>query len=207
MELHPSPDQLVAYADEDAAGVDLADIARHVAACAPCRETVAELARTREALRQTAREHGPSPAHEGWTALSAQIASHRSQRAAVRWTAGLLAASVVGIVVLSQIRGRPDTGDVASGPAIQDVSTPMAGDDEAIALLTDAVAEGRGRLPSSERQAMDAVLRSIDEAVRHTRTALRDDPSDPWLRSHLGELHHKRVSALQDYVDLIRDHG
>ena len=150
---------------------------------------------------------GLPPAHERWTALSAKIASHRRHRAAVRWTAGLLAASVVGIVVLSQIRARSGERGAAAGPVIQDVSTLGTGDDEAIALLSRAVAEGRGRLPSSEQKAMDAVLHSIDEAVRHTRSALRADPSDPWLRSHLGELHRKRVSALHDYVDLIRDHG
>jgi predicted anti-sigma-YlaC factor YlaD len=204
---HPSADQLVAYADGDAAGVDLAGLARHVVACAQCRETVAELARTRAMLRRSAEERDLPPAPAKWTALSARIASHRRKRGAARWTARLLAASVVGVVLLSQIRSRPDDGGTAAGPAIEDVPTIAAGDDEAIALLSRAVAEGRGRLPSSEQQAMDAVLRSIDDAVRHTRSELRADPSDPWLRSHLGELHRKRVSALQDYVDLIRDQG
>jgi hypothetical protein len=207
MVTHPSADELIAFADGDAAGVDLAGLDRHVAACAPCRQRVEELARTRAALRRSAEERGLPPAHERWSALSAEIASHRHQRVAVRWTAGLLAASVVGIVVLSQVRTRPGDGGVVAGPAIQDASPLGAGEDETIALLSRAVAEGRGRLPSSEQQAMDAVLRSIDEAVRHTRSALHADPSDPWLRSHLGELHRKRVSALQDYVDLIRDHG
>ena len=207
MVTHPSRDQLVAYADGDAAGVDFAGLAEHVAACTPCRETVTKLAEMRAVLRQSAEERGLPPAHTSWTALSAKITNHRRNRAAVRRAGGLIAASLVGIVLLSQIRARSGDRGAAAGPTIQDVLALDAGDDETIAVLSRAVAEGRGRLPSSEQQAMDDVLRSIDEAVRHTRTELHADPSDPYLRSHLGELHRKRISALQDYVGLIRDHG
>ena len=117
-----------------------------------------------------------------------------------------MAASLVGAVVLSGVRGHlRDPGDTAD-PAAYDMSrSPSA--DEAIATLSHVVVEGRGRLPSTVLHAMDAVVHSIDEAIRQTQSALAADPADPLLRAHLAELHRKRVSALQDYVDLIRDQG
>jgi predicted anti-sigma-YlaC factor YlaD len=203
---HPSADALVAYADGDAEGVDLARIAEHVSGCAACREAVAELARVRGVLRESAEKSLPPP-RDGWTALSTKIARHRRDRAAAGWTGGLLAASLAGIVLLSQLRSRPGDGGSPADSAIGDVYPVVSGGDETIVELSRAVARGRGGLPASERQAMEAVLASIDEAVRQTRSALDAEPSNPDLRSHLGELHRKRVSALQDYVDLIRDHG
>jgi hypothetical protein len=198
-------DQLVAYADGDTAGVDLADLARHVAECASCKEIVTVLTATRESLRRSSESRVPPP-RDGWAALSARYARHRRRERAVRWAGGLMAASLVGVVVLSGVRERfSDPGDTA-GPATYD-ATRSASADETIAALSQVVVEGRSRLPSTELHAMDAVVHTIDEAIRQTQSALAADPADPLLRTHLAELHRKRVSALRDYVDLIRSQG
>jgi predicted anti-sigma-YlaC factor YlaD len=207
MAMHPSTDQLVAYADGDAAGVDLVELARHVAECASCKETVTMLAAMRASLRQSAEERRLPPVRDGWPALSAKIAGRRRERTAVRWTAALMAASVVGMVMLPGVRARFRDRGATAGPAAHDASTLGAGPDETIATLSHAIAEGRALLPSTEQQAMDAVVHSIDAAIGRTQSALAADPTNSYLRAHLDELHRKRISALMDYVDLIRDHG
>ena len=206
MARHPGMDQLVAYADGDTASVDLVDIARHVAECASCRETVTVLATTRESLRQSSERRVLPPVRDGWTELSARYARHRRRERAIRWAGVLMAASLVGVIVLSGVLERfRDPGDTA-GPGTYE-ATRSASRDETIATLSRVVVDGRSRLPSTELHAMDAVVHSIDEAIRQTQSALAADPADPLLRTHLAELHRKRVSALQDYVDLIRDQG
>src|SRR5688500_5925852 len=142
MARHPGIDQLVAYADGDTASVDLGDLARHVAECASCRETVTMLTTTRESLRQSSERHVPPPAREGWAALSARYARHRRRGRAVRWAGALMAASLVGVVVLSEVRGRfHDPGD-SPRLATYD-ATRSASADETIATLSRVVAEGR----------------------------------------------------------------
>jgi anti-sigma factor RsiW len=195
--IHPTPDQLVAYADGETLGIDSARIAAHLERCAECRDSVTTLDAVRLSLKQTGERAGSSTADSGWMALSTRIVNRRRRRTiGGAAAAALLAASFVGVFVL---RVPPDRADA---PAATSSRTLGAATD-----LSRVVEQGRQRLPSAETRAMDAVVGVIDTAIQQTQSELASKPADLFLRGHLADLRRKRASALEDFVGRIRDRG
>lgn len=141
---HPSDIELAAWIDEPGKGG--ADLAAHLAACANCREIVADI----EAARTAIAIDPPLPAEAELAAQRERIAAAiagapRSGANVVRrlaWLAPLAAAAAVAAVVLLGRTGTdtPPTGDVASSPIALVTDAREAAELAATGIFPDAVA-------------------------------------------------------------------
>jgi hypothetical protein len=216
-------DRLSEYVDETLGPGERRACEAHLAACAPCRDTVADLA----AMKADARALGDSaPAVDLWPGVLARLAqAPRDQPApagARRWSfslgelalaATLLMAVSAGLTWLVAHRtgadaSRPEPAVVAvdeSFSASNGVQLASFADeyyDAAVLDLERLLLEQRDELDPQTVRVIERNLQTIDEAIRQARQALEDDPANPYLNSYLVDSRRRKLDLLRRATQL-----
>lgn len=207
-------DRLSDYLDaEEMSAEERAAIGSHVAACADCRATLAELRAV--AARGSALPATP-PAVDLWPGISSRLPAARRivpLRAPRRFSFTLpqLVAAGLALVVLSggltwlarQGDTRASLPSVAATPpeALEEpfVRASFADSqfDAAIADLEKALAEHRSRLDPETIRILEENLLSIDQAIEQSRKALRADPANVYLNNHFAASRNRKLALLR----------
>jgi anti-sigma factor RsiW len=212
-------DRLSAYLDGELDDAVRTDLETHLAACAECVATLADLRRV--VARATALEDRP-PAADLWPGIADRLGRGTDQLALRRrrrhftFTVSQLAAASLALVALSAalvwlaLRGAPRSiagnGPVpVAAPGVPPVQAvrwmPKVEEsaDAAVAELRTALAEGRrsGRLDSTTVAKLEHSLAVIDTAIAEAKLALDADPGSVYLNHHLAETYRRKLSFLR----------
>jgi anti-sigma-K factor RskA len=184
------------YVDGTLAAHDRASVEAHLAACAACRDAVAELRRLVAEARDLPRSIEPS--RDLWTAIETRIgqrATWNVQR--VWWRAGWAAAALL-VVALGVYRLLPPfaahdrpVGDVARWAAVQ------ADFDQTASELSLIFAAERERLRPETVALLERNLAIIDAAIAESRAALARDPASVELRGLFAAAARQKVELLR----------
>ena len=212
-------DRLSEYLDDELDQPQRQALEAHLAECADCTATLAELRRV--VARAHALDDRP-PATDLWTGIATRIGvstddlSRRRERRRVSFTVPqLIAASIVlvaatAIVARYVVRGQPSNAPVATpAPAPAPTSTaqmaswPARADssaDVAVAQLRLALREGQrtGRLSPITARKIERSLAVIDTAIAEARRALELDPNSDYLNHHLADTMRQKLEFLRE---------
>ena len=208
--------RLSEYIDGDLPQNERTDLEAHLAVCAECRETVAQLRRV--LMRAEAVEDRP-PQADLWPGIAERIGvstgTHRVPRRARRWTFSmpqLAAAALVLMLVgagsmwLAVRPAAPEGGDdLARDSAVQQTDVVLAsvgGYDHAVADLERVLAQNRDRLDSTTVRVLEESLVIIDRAIARAREALAADPGDEYLNAYLADTMRRKVALLRRAADI-----
>lgn len=216
-------DRLSDYLDgEDLDAAERGEIEAHLAACAACRQTLAEL---REVSMQARRLTDAPPAADLWPALEARLSHARLLPFRARrftFTLPQLAAAALALMVLSgglvwiarvggtrtdvtplgaQTEASPDAGAASPRPA------KFADEqyDAAVRDLERALALGRDSLDPETVRVLEANLAAIDRAIEESRRALERDPANAYLNAHLARFMQRKLALLRRATALSAD--
>jgi anti-sigma factor RsiW len=196
--------------DEDLDASERATIEAHLASCASCRTTLAELRQV--ATRAAALPVDNPPANELWTAIAARLGSGsvlpfaKSRPRRFSFTLPQLVAASLALIVSSggvvwMIRlGDPKASlppvraEVTEAPIANVVDTRY---DQAIDDLEKTLEANRSRLDPETVRVLEANLTAIDEAINQARKALRSDPANLYLNSHFAETRNRKLALLR----------
>lgn len=218
-------DRLSEYLDGLLPPAERAALEAHLAGCAACAETLAELRRV--LARARALDDQP-PAADLWAGIAARIGltpaagagvldleeRRRSRWARRRFSLSVpqLAAASVALMVLSAgaawlVRSRtPSTLATATTPVLAPAvmgraswTTATTRYDAAVADLERALEQGRrgGRLDSTTVRILAENLRIIDRAILQAQAALAADPGNTYLNLHLAETMRRKLELLR----------
>lgn len=210
------------YVDGDLGEADFQEIELHLAGCAECRREervlralVAQAAALPEAIH---------PARDLWPELEARLRGSEGARLVgrprlARWmgpmtvVAAAAAAVVIALSAGIWTRGRTPVVPAAPEGAPQPVAADAVPADlleaereyaGATAALMAAIDRQKETLTPETRAALDANLKTIDDALAQVRAALRKDPGNGPLTHMLTSTHQKKLDALQRVVRLNR---
>jgi anti-sigma factor RsiW len=226
-------ERLSDYRDGDLTAAERAACEAHLAGCADCRETLADI----EAVIGMAR--GASevmPQRDLWPEVLTRIQSGSAnaeahnvvsfpKRRQITFTlpqlalaASLLIAvsSAVAYVAAGRSAATPPlayetpilaVAELAAAPAVE--ATPAnfadAQFDQAVADLERTLVEQRDQLDPRTIVIIERNLRTIDEAIRQAREALDKDPSNTFLNSHLAEARKRKIELLRRATSIAGD--
>jgi anti-sigma factor ChrR (cupin superfamily) len=232
--MHPNEELLNAYADGSIDASDHADVERHLASCASCRQMIDDV---REILRASGALELREPPVRVWLRVERAIGLEREHATPISasgargfqpgggrssvllWlaaAAALVFATAVGIrYVPSRGGGAGPSGPpaagttVAAGDAAQSVETELR---EAEAHYENAI-KGLEQIANAEQNALDprtaATLQKnlavIDQAISESRAAVRSQPSSEPAQQSLVENFKAKIGLLQDTVALINE--
>ena len=220
-------DRLSEHVDGTLGGEERALLEAHLATCAPCTTTRAELS----AVAAAARSLPPSslPDADLWPGIEARIAAFardtharadreargpgvralRARRPGLVLSWPQLAAAGFALVLLSggaswwlakTGRGTAPTTVAAGDSArstVSNVATARVVDQE-LAQLEQVLAERRGELDPETVRTIEANLKIIDLATTQARQALAADPANPYLKEHLSKTMTRKIELLKE---------
>jgi len=218
-------DRLSEYLDDELPPRERATLEVHLAQCAECSATLADLRRV--VARARALE-STGPATDLWPGIATRIGAapalraqgRPSARAHGRFTFSLPQLLAAGIALMVLSGGsvwllRPgSTPSIARGaapaPAGSGLGTPVSwqrraapGYDAAVADLERVLAEGRGRLDTATVRVLEQNLRVIDQAIDQARRAVAADSANAYLNSHLAETMRRKLDLLRQAASLV----
>lgn len=219
--MHPSELTLNEYVDRALGRDGRAEVARHLEACAACRQTVEEL---REIARAAAALDSITPPARVWERIEKAIGANpagtsparaRSHRSSHAWT-WLAAAAVLVLAVFIGLRfgpsGSPGAPETAAdlGPAVAEViETELTLAEEhyrkaIVGLEQIASAADTGFDPETAVTLQNS-LAVINQAIDESRAAVRAEPASELAQSSLIENFKTKLALLQDTVSLINE--
>ena len=218
-------DRLSEYLDDELTPDERREIERHLAACATCATTLAELERV--VARAQSLPARP-PETDLWNGIAGRIGAAgaagaplvpfraRQPRRISFTLPQLAAASLLLAVVSGGIAWRLHAPPAAQGPAAaqaapaqaiaqqETVSVELVGlanadaqYDSAVADLQQALQQGRNHLDPATIAIVEQNLKIIDRAIEQARRAVLDDPGNSYLTSHLVETRRKKLDLLR----------
>ncbi len=218
-------DRLSEYLDDELPPGERAALEGHLAQCAECSATLADLRRV--VARARALE-STGPATDLWPGIATRIGAAPALRAEGRTGARahgrftfslpqLLAAGIAlmvlsgGSVWLLRPGSTPSiTRGAAAAPAESGLGTPVSwqrraapGYDAAVADLERVLTEGRGRLDTATVRVLEQNLRVIDQAIEQARRAVAADSANAYLNSHLAETMRRKLDLLRQAASLV----
>jgi anti-sigma factor RsiW len=211
-------DRLDDYVDGDLGEAEFQDVELHLATCAACRQQERELRALVAQAAALPRE--VQPGHDLWPEVAARLRGSEGARLVApggrRWVGPMtLAAAAAVLIALSAglwTRGTSPAARPVPGTLVPVAAgVPDAGlldaEREYARATTDLMAAIDGQketLSPETRAALDANIKTIDEALAQVRAALRKDPGNGQLTHLLTSTHQKKVDALQRVVRLNR---
>ena len=212
--------RLSEYLDDELPPAERAELERHLASCAGCTATLAEL---RDVVARAANLTARPPAADLWPGIEPRLdpvtrvvtpfVPRVTRR--VSFTLPQLVAAGLALMVMSgsavwvlQHGGRAtDLPPVAAtndpGPSSLPVSAADPRYDEAIGDLQQALDAGRSQLDPETVKILEANIDTIDKAIDQSRRALAADPANVYLHNHLAEARQRKLALLRRGVGLI----
>lgn len=219
-------DRLSEYLDGELGASDAVALEAHLAGCADCRATLAELRRV--VLRAGALDDRP-PRADLWPGVAARIGRAPGGHAPIRAPSGArltprrprrfsftvpqLAAAAVALTLLSSgvawlaLRGpvaqpvvQPTAALPVSMPAMTNAVATEGADPRyasAVATLERVLAEHRGRLDTATVRVLEKNLAIIERAIRDAQSALAADPANQYLNLHLAQERRRKLELLR----------
>jgi anti-sigma factor RsiW len=208
------------YLDGELTPAERRDVEGHLAGCAECAQTLAELRRVVEEARAL---RPRPPAADLWPRVADRLPAEGARtRKLVSFTLPQLAAAAVLVAAVSGavafVGGRREgvrdsreqTAHAAAAPAasaaaqaavpggeIVAVGFADAQYDAAVADLERALKSGRGKLDKSTIAALEQSLQTIDQAIDQARQALAADPANTYLSGYLVETRRRKLDLLR----------
>ncbi len=218
-------DRLSEYLDDELPPRERGELESHLAGCAECSATLADLRRV--VARARALE-STGPAADLWPGIAARIGAAPARavgrtggQAHRRFTFSMpqLVAAGIALMVLSGgsvwlLRPGAAATPVASvstlPPAESGLGTPVSWQrraapryDAAVADLERVLAAGRGRLDTTTVRVLEQNLRIIDQAIEQARRAVAADSANAYLNSHLAETMRRKLDLLRQAASLV----
>jgi len=219
-------DRLSEYLDDELPPGERAALEGHLAQCAECSATLADLRRV--VARARALE-STGPATDLWPGIATRIGAAAGAGPAVRaigmrrfaFSLPQLLAAGIALMVLSGGSVwllRPASGPAAAptiasnavAPAESGLGAPASwqrraapGYDAAVADLERVLAEGRGRLDTATVRVLEQNLHVIDQAIDQARRAVAADSANAYLNSHLAETMRRKLDLLRQAASLV----
>jgi anti-sigma factor RsiW len=204
-------DRLSDYLDaEDLDASERAAIEAHLASCASCRTTLAELRQV--AVRAASLPVDNPPANALWTGIAARLGSRsvlpfaKSIPRRFSFTLPQLVAASLALMVSSggvvwmmrlndpKASLPPVRAEFEERPTVNVVDASY---DQAIDDLEKTLEANRSRLDPETIRVLEANLTAIDEAINQARKALRSDPANLYLNSHFAETRNRKLALLR----------
>jgi tetratricopeptide (TPR) repeat protein len=207
-------DRLSEYLDdEEMSASDRMAIEAHLAGCASCRSTLAELRAV--TAHATSLPDAP-PSTDLWPGIAARLDAPSTVRAFVSATparrfsftmpqlvaAGLALMVLSGGMVWVSRLGDPRTNLPPLAAQVEEPQVVPANFadshyDQAISDLEKTLEEGRNRLDPETVRILEQNLNAIDVAIAQARKALRADPENIYLNNHFAESRQRKLSLLR----------
>jgi anti-sigma factor RsiW len=217
-------DRLSEYLDGELDPRDERLVEAHLADCASCRATLAEL---RAVIARAAALPLRDPAADLWPEIRRSIeaapvlpgprqtvrARRRVSFSLSHLAAAALLVSLVsgGSVWLAMRAGSPDPGQGGAGALGDDGASPIArlvasqdAEQASVAELERVLAANRHRLDPVTVAVLESNLKIIDAAITEAVTALARDPGNPYLTQHLDATMQKKVEVLRRAASIVR---
>ena len=210
-------DRLSQYLDGDLDEGLRSELQAHLAGCAECSATLAELRRV--VTRAGALQERP-PATDLWPGIAERIGLGTDQLAVRRrvrhrrltFTVPQLAAASLALIAVSaglvwfalrsprSVAGNAPAPIVAPTAQLAKWMPKVEGSaDEAVAQLRSTLADSRrsGRLDSVTVTKLEHSLTVIDSAIAEAKRALEADPGSAYLNHHLADTYRRKLSFLR----------
>ena len=209
-------DRLSDYLDDELTADERQLVDQHLAECADCERTLADLQRI---VEQAGSLPVRAPSSDLWDGIAQRISTTPRAVPAGRrrfsFTMPQLAAASVLLALLSgwiavRVLGPSGGGAPAQqtastapsdAPAATGTVVPIAFEDEqydaAVSDLQGALTRGRDRLDPETVKTVENDLRIIDEAVEDARRALAADPSNGYLTGYLVQTRQRKLELLR----------
>lgn len=220
-------DRLSDYIDDDMDASERAALEAHLAGCAVCSSTLADL---RTVVDEAASLEDRPLDRDLWPGIAArleergpavvQLDARRAARPRFGLSLPQLAAAVVAALLIgvggtwvALERGQPGVPTVAEGPAdpsggpatspFVPVSESAGGSSyaAAVAELEAMLEQRRDRLDPETLRAVEQNLAIIDQAIGEIRAALEENPDDPYLNRHLATTMKRKVDVLRQATE------
>jgi anti-sigma factor RsiW len=216
-------DRLSEYLDGELNEVDREAIEQHLARCAECRSTLEQL---RSVVREAGALRDEPPEHSIWEGIAVRIGTtestppdvvdirtRRTGRRVITFSVPQLVAAGIALVALSSgtawfVQSRESQARLPFADAVVRDATAqtvlvgfdVAEYDAAVAELEGVLEQARERLDPSTVQVLEQSLATIDRAIQEAQDALRRDPANPYLTTHLAATMKRKVDLLQRAV-------
>jgi hypothetical protein len=214
-------DRLSEYIDDELTPAERAALEAHLASCAECAVTLAEL---REVVERAGTLPARPPSADLWTGIEPRLERSAAvmpfpARAVTRrfsFTVPQLVAAGLALMVMSGggvwvlQHGGPATDlpqVAAADPSVVPASLADPRYDEAIADLEQALNAGRADLDPGTIKILEANLDAIDKAIEQSRRALAADPANLYLNSHLADARQRKLALLRRATALVGTKG
>ena len=219
-------DRLSEYLDGNLDEKERGDLEGHLVDCPDCAEVLRQLGDVKRAAASL--EDAP-PTTDLWQGVAErlrdveharpdviELREHRVARSrGIQFSLPQLMAAGIALAVLSGIGGwlaRPTvsatselTPEMAAVPAT--ATAVLAGFevseyDALVDELQQILQQGRGQLDPSTSAVLDQSLATIDRAIAEAQAALRDDPANSYLSTHLANTMNRKIRLLQHAATL-----
>ena len=215
-------DQLSAYLDGELPGSRRRRLEAHLAECAECSRTLADL---RAIAAAAPHYQGREPSRELWPEIAARLneaevvplrAERPSARPTVRrsarfsWPQLIAASLLMGLVgggaTWLAVRDRsPERSELAGtgSPVLQPALTPKDVEyaesqyDAAVRDLEQVLAAGRSQLDTATVRVIELSLRRIDLAIAEARAAVQRDPANAYLSRQIAANMLRKLNLLR----------
>jgi len=204
-------DRLSDYLDDELTPSERTALETHLASCAGCRDTLAEL---RAVVARAATLPPRAPDADLWPGVAGRIDAPpavtpfltRTRRRVSFTVPQLIAAGLAlmvvsggGVWVLNHGGRATEMQPVAAAPdpAVLPASFADPHYDEAIADLQQTLQDGRTQLDPQTIKILEANLDAIDQAIDQSRRALAADPANLYLNNHLADARQRKLQLLR----------
>jgi anti-sigma factor RsiW len=212
-------DRLSDYVDGDLAEDERLKLEAHLADCSRCRDTVKQL---RVVVAQAGALEDRLPTGDLWKGVAERIGAHQSRepgvvsleerRAKRRITVSIpqLAAAGIVLVLISAATtmllrpdasplGPPEASAITQAAAAEAVLVGfnVAEYDAAVEELEQVLSGAREQLDPGTVAILEQSLATIDRAIEEAQQALRSDPANRYLSTHLAATMKRKIQLLQ----------
>jgi hypothetical protein len=218
---HDWQNRLSEYLDGELTQAERVELEAHLAGCGACRDTLGQL---RDVVAAAHALEDRAPAADLWSGVAQRIGAggavqsdvvaldqHRKRRR-VRITLSIpqLAAAGIALMLVSAasvylLSSRPaelQPPQVATATREATAEAVLVGFDiaeydAAVAELERVLSEARERLDPGTVAILEQSLATIDRAIAEAHQALRDDPANRYLSTHLAATMKRKIQLLQ----------
>jgi anti-sigma factor RsiW len=218
-------ERLSEYIDGDLSVAETEALESHLMACAECGRTLQQL---RAVVTRAGQVIDREPSADLWSGIAARIAVAEVELEAswatspgkrrLSFSVPQLAAASVALMLMSagtmymMVGRNADEGLAVNPPAVQQRATPAQVSvravtrnyDAAVSELELVLAQNRTQLDTTTVRVLEQNLAIIDRAITDARSALGQEPANPYLSKYLDQAMQKKVQLLKRATGVMR---